>query len=225
VVPLGDKKPLAWDTFNTTNFEALLNSGTLGIPVRADVLPSVSIPSYQETVGNSNLTLNPSEKAMVGLALASTNRPLEDYLDWRALSKAYADAYRLLFARAMVDVLDINSDMLNEAVGQQRTTSEAAGLQQVTSEAVVLEPVFVHVVVGFLSVVSLATVALLVLSLIRKKNLRTDPNTIASLMSMVSENQALLSDFADLDCCTEEDVEKVLGHKRYKLVNNDAGTR
>jgi hypothetical protein len=78
-------------------------------------------------------------------------------------------------------------------------------------------------VVGFLAVVSVATIALLVLSLTRRRNLRTDPSTIASIMAIVADNHPLLSDFADLDCCTMEDVQKILGDKRYKLVNDDSG--
>jgi hypothetical protein len=229
VLPRGEKEPLPWDIFNTTNFEAMLNSGYLGIMVRGDLLPISHFPRYYETIADTNLSLSAytpgagPTQPMVGLALATPSRPLEHYLDWRNLSDAYLDAYRLSFSRAMVDVLGIDAERPNQGVGPQ-TTSEAAGLQQVTSEAVVLEPVFVHIVVGFLSVVSLATIALLVLSLLRKRNLRTDPSTIASVMSIVSDNQMLLSDFADLDCCTEEDVERLLGQKRYKLVNDDAGT-
>jgi hypothetical protein len=196
-----------------------LNSGYLGVKVRGDVLPATNIPKYFETVAKTNLSLTTGigglVQPMVGLALATGSRPLEDYLDWRALSQAYTDAYRLLFARAMVDVLAYNIPSSKEAMGRQ----------DITSQAVVLEPLFVHVVVGLLSVVSAATIALLVLSMTRKKNLRTDPSTIASIMALVADNHSLLSDFSDLDCCTMEDMDKLLAQKRYKLVNDDAGTR
>ncbi|KAH4160234.1 hypothetical protein HBI80_083250 [Parastagonospora nodorum] len=216
--PLDDRKPLAWDVFNTTNFEALLNSGTLGVELRGDALPTSSIPTYLETVASTNLSMTDgggaSVQPMVGLALATPDRPMEDYLDWRNLRDAYINAYQLLFARAMVDIL--NTD--------QPTTKEATGYEEVISEAVVLEPVFVHIVVGLLGVVSLAAVALLILSLMHRRNLRTDPSTIASVMSLVADNSLLLSDFADLDCCTKEDMNQVLAQKRYKLVSDEAGT-
>lgn len=205
--------------FNTTNFEALLNSGTLGVELRGDALPTSSIPTYLETVANTNLSMTDgggaSVQPMVGLALATPNRPMEEYLDWRNLKDAYINAYQLLFARAMVDIL--NTD--------RPTTKQATGYEEVVSEAVVLEPVFVHIVVGLLGVVSLAAVALLILSLMHRRNLRTDPSTIASVMSLVADNSLLLSDFADLDCCTKEDMDKVLAQKRYKLVNDEAGAR
>lgn len=187
--------------------------------VRADTLPTDSTPRYWDLVASTNLSLTSGTGAvlmpMVGLALASGTRPLEDYRDWQALSKAYADAYRLLFARAMVDVL--GHDM--------KSTKLVKGQQHRGSEAVVLEPVFVHVVVGLLGVVSIATIALLVLSLIRLRKLRTNPSTIASVMSLVADNQPLLSDFADLDCCKAEDLQHIIGLKRYKLSNCDGRAR
>jgi hypothetical protein len=42
---------------------------------------------------------------------------------------------------------------------------------------------------------------------------------------MVADDEPLLSDFADLDCCSLEDVQMVLGQKRYKLSNDESGTR
>jgi hypothetical protein len=222
VEPLGDKQTLSWDILNTTNFEALLNSGYLGVKIRGDSLPTLNIPNYLEIIASTDLSIVAGTQPMVGLALATSKRPLSDYLDWRVLSEAYATAYRLLFARAMVDILGTETRTSKEAF---RTSKEAVGQQQVISEAVVLEPVFVHIVVGFLVVVSIATIALLVLSLTRKRNLRTDPSTIASIMAIVADDQMLLSDFADLDCCTEEDIQKVLSQKRYKLIIDDHGTR
>jgi hypothetical protein len=216
---LDSRKPLPWNAFNTTNFEALLNSGTLGVRVRGDVLPSGNVPSYLESIASTNLSMTASTagivQPMVGLALATPDRPMEEYLDWRVLSTAYVNAYQLLFARAMVDILD----------SDHPSTKEVVGYEQVISEAVVLEPVFVHIVVGLLAVVSLSAIALLLLSLVHRRNLRTDPSTIASIMALVADNQMLLADFADLDCCTEEDLRKVLAQKRYKLVSDEAGSK
>jgi hypothetical protein len=214
VTALADRKPLEWDFFNTTNLEMIMNSGST-VKVRGDALPTMSLPDYRDEVARLNLTLAPSLMPMVGLAIGASTRPLVEYLDWQVLSKAYADAYRLLFVRAMVDVLNNGTEFLKEVSGQQHATSEA----------VVLEPVFVHIVVGFLGVVSVATIALLVLTFVRRRNLRTDPSTIASIMAMVADDEPLLSDFADLDCCSLEDVQMVLGQKRYKLSNDESGTR
>jgi hypothetical protein len=219
VKPLANRQALEWNVFNTTSFEAAMNSVTTGIEVRGDNLPGYFMPRYWDLVARTNLSLTSGAGAitmpMVGLAVAAGSRPMEDYLDFQVLSKAYTDAYGLLFARAMVDVLGNNFTDSKEVPGELK----------ITSEAVILEPVFVHIVVGFLAIVSVATFALLVLSLTRRRNLRTDLSTIASIMAIVADNHALLSDFADLDCCTMEDVQKILGDKRYKLVNDDSGMK
>ncbi|KAH7413801.1 hypothetical protein DE146DRAFT_7430 [Phaeosphaeria sp. MPI-PUGE-AT-0046c] len=215
IAPIADRQSLEWNVFNTSNFESAMNSAANPVDVRVDGLPTRAMPKYWDLVAETDLSLTSGAGAptmpMVGLAVATGTYPLEDYLDWQALSKAYADAYRLLFARAMVEVL--GNDM--------KKSKMVTGQQQRRSEAVVLEPVFVHVVVGLLGVVSTATIALLVLSLTRERNLRTDPSTIASIMSLVADNQSLLSDFADLDCCEVEDVQQIIGQKRYKLINTE----
>lgn len=211
---LADKQPLEWDVFNRTYFESMLNSGSLGYVVPGDVLPIGGLPKYRDVVSRTNITSS-GMMPMVGFALATTTRPLNDYLDWQILSKAYADAYRLIFARAMVDVLDRNFT----------SSKEISGTKTVSSQALVLEPIFVHIVVGLLAVVSVATAVLLYLSLSRKRYLHTDPSTLASIMPMVADDQSLLADFADLDCCTLEDVQNAIGQRRYKLEENGAGSR
>jgi hypothetical protein len=215
--PLGEKQVLPWYAFNVTWFEGVINSGAFGVEGRGDSLPAKGMPTYLETIAGTDLsaiggfgTLQP----MVGLAVSTSARPLQDYLDWRALSKSYADAYQLLFVRAMVDVLG----------NGPKSSKVVEGRQQITTETVTLEPIFVYIVEGFLSVVSLATIALLVISLIRKRRLGTDPSTIASIMAMVAGNEPLLADFANLDCCTVDDMQSSIGHKRYKLFHDEAET-
>ncbi|KAF1847953.1 uncharacterized protein K460DRAFT_363968 [Cucurbitaria berberidis CBS 394.84] len=210
---VGEKHRLAMDIFNITIFEELLNTRSLGSGVRGDILPATSMPRYLESLANLNVSLTGGtgsiNQAPVGLALGVGNRPLEEYLDWKVLSKSYADAYRLIFARAMVDVL--GNDF--------RSSKAAIGKRQIRTEAVVLQPLFTYIVEGLLGIVSLATLALLCLSLSQKRNLHTDPNTIASVMAITADNQPLLSGFAELDCCTVDEMQSMVGNKRYKLVN------
>ncbi|KAI4672117.1 uncharacterized protein J4E78_000617 [Alternaria triticimaculans] len=212
VTPLGDKEPLPANFFNATYLEIQMNGGS-GYEVRGDNLPLNSLPSYLERVAATNLSVvtGPTGggfvQPMVGLSLAVSDRPLEDYLDWRVLSKSYADAYRLLFSRAMVDVL-----------GNDFKTSEAImGHKQYSTQAVIVEPVFTYIAEGLLGAVSIATLVLLYLSMTRARNLHSNPSTIASIMSLVADNEALLADFEDLDCCTTEEVQEQLGNKRYRL--------
>ena len=221
--PLEEVQPLAPGIFNTSTFETLLTSGSLGSEVRSDVLPAKAVPNYVETIAGTELSLISGAKGistvqpMVGLAVAVGNRSMDDYLDWQMLSKSYADAYRLLFARAMVEVFNASS---KESFSN---ADDIVGQQEATTEAVVLEPVFVYIVEGFLGVVSLCTIALLYLTLTRKRNLCSNPSTIASVMSLVADCQPLLADFQSLDCCTMEEITDKVGEKRYKLV--DDGSR
>jgi hypothetical protein len=215
VEELADKQPLEWFALNTTWFESMMNSGSLGYLVPGDAMPINGLPKYWDVIARTNITRDNVLQPMVGLALGTATRPLEDYLDWRALGEAYADAYRLLFVRAMVDILDRD----------YKTSKEVAGLKQNTTEAVVLEPAFVHIVVALLLVISIATIALLFLSFTRQRLLYTDPSTLASIMPLVADNQPLLSDFAELDCCTMGDVEGVVGQKRYQLIDDGSGAR
>lgn len=221
VEPLGGKEILPWNIFNTSMFETSLNAGTLTFEVRSDTLPTYGLPTYLQSLAKTNISLitgvsgGAVVQPMVGMALSLDTLPLDQYLNWQTLSKAYANAYRLIFARAMVDVLG------NDFSESKSTT----GKTQFSTEAVVLEPVFVYIVEGFLGAISLLAIALLVLSFMRKRKLRTNPSSIASVMSIVADNQPLLSDFSDLDCCTVEDIQKVVGQKRYKLVDSDSGNR
>jgi hypothetical protein len=215
-----EKEAIADSFFNSTWFETQMNGGSSGYEVRADLLPTKATPKYLETIAETNLSLTTGEKGaafvqpMVGLSIAVDNRPLEDLLDWQVLAKSYADAYRLMFARAMRDILDLHG--ANESI---------TGETQVRTEAVVLEPIFVYIVEGLLGAVSLATAALLYLSLARTRNLRFDPSTIAGVMSMVADNEPLLVDFKDLNSCTAETMQAIVAKKRYKLVGDGSQVR
>ncbi|KAF1928282.1 uncharacterized protein M421DRAFT_5341 [Didymella exigua CBS 183.55] len=216
IAALGDKKPLSKDLFNATNWEAQMTTGSSGFNVRGDNMPTASVPDYLEYVTGTNVSIGSGPtgvglvQPMVGLSLALNQLSLEDFLDWKILSKSYADAYRLMFSRTMVDIL--GDDF--------QSSEDMVGIQRYTTEAVVLEPVFTYVSEGLLGVISLATIMLLYLSVTRTRNLRTDPSTIASIMSLVADNEPLLVDFENLDCCTAPEVQKALGARRYRLVHD-----
>ncbi|KAF2626303.1 hypothetical protein BU25DRAFT_471860 [Macroventuria anomochaeta] len=220
VVPIGAKEPLKGGIFNQTSFEEQVGSGSSNYNVRGDTMPGSSMPDYLEKIAQTNVSFQTGSQGggvvqpMVGLALAVSNCLLEEYLDWKVLSKSYADAYRLLFARAMVDIL-----------GNGFETSDAiVGIHQYTIQAVILEPVFTYIVEGLLGAISIATSVLLYLSITRKRNLRSDPSTIASVMTLVADNDALLADFEELDCCTLNEVWEALAEKRFRLVDDGQRT-
>lgn len=225
VVPLGEKKQIAPGIFNSSTFEILATAASFGTEVRGDVLPAKTTPIYLEALSETNLGLTSGAEGgslvmpMVGLSVAVSNRPLEDLLDWKVLGKAYADAYRLMFARVMVEVLNVPKN-----ASEPPPSFKVPGQTEILMDAVVLEPVFVYIVEGFLGVVSLSTLALLYLSITRKKNLRSNPGTIAGIMSLVADCEPLLSEYQGLDCCTLNEMKKFVGEKRYRLINDDTRT-
>jgi hypothetical protein len=121
-----------------------------------------------------------------------------------------------MFASAMKEVLNTvafnSSDIIT---GQTRASTEA----------ILLEPVFVYIVEGLLGAVSLATGVLLYILILRSKGLRFNPSTIAAVMSLVSDDERLVSDFQDLDCCTADRLKSVISHRRYKLINDGYRSR
>jgi hypothetical protein len=215
-VALGPKQQLAPELFNATVMESQLNGGYTAVNVRGNSLPDLSLPTYRGQIASTNLSVYDSSdiQPMAALAALAGGLPFDRYVDSKALGDSYEKAYRLLFVNSMVDVLS-NSFTQSKQVDGQRYLS---------SEAVVLEPVFTYIVEGLLGVVSLATIALLYLSLTRERNLRADPSTIASVMSLVADNQSLLSDLQNMDCCTTEEIEERLRSRRYKLVNSEFET-
>lgn len=220
VTVLEDKQLLSRDIFNATHWEAQITTGSSSQEIRGKSLPMSAVPDYVEYMTMTNLSIltGPSGgglvQRLVGLSLAVSALPLEDYLDWKVLSKSYADAYRLIFSRTMVDIL-----------GDSFASSEiSTGIQQYTTEAVVLEPVFVYIVEGLLGAISLATIMLLYLSTTRTRNLYTDPSTIASVMSLVADSEQLLVDFSSIDCCAASELKTVLARKRFRLVHDGQRT-
>ncbi|KAJ4993417.1 hypothetical protein SVAN01_00965 [Stagonosporopsis vannaccii] len=220
VVTLEGKQPLNKDIFNATHWEAQMTTGSSSRDIRGKSLPMTAVPDYVEYMAMTNLSITTGSagagfvQRLVGLSLAVSALPLEEYLDWKVLSKSYADAYRLIFSRTMVDIL-----------GDGFSSSEVSmGVQQYTTEAVVLEPVFVYIVEGLLGAISVATIMLLYLSTTRARNLRADPSTIASIMSLVADNESLLTEFENLDRCTASQLKEVLCEKKFRLVDDGQGT-
>jgi hypothetical protein len=102
------------------------------------------------------------------MALSSSPRKMEDFLDSQILEEAYEIAFKLLFARAVNSFLQADSSI---------ATTRTDGKQVQHLEAVVLEPLFTHGVQVLLALISLSMGALLSFSMARKCSgrLRDDP--------------------------------------------------
>jgi hypothetical protein len=80
VEELADKQPLEWFALNTTWFESMMNSGSLGYLVPGDAMPINGLPKYWDVIARTNITRDNVLQPMVGLALGTATRPLEDTL-------------------------------------------------------------------------------------------------------------------------------------------------
>src|SRR5690242_14424916 len=87
VTVLEDKQLLNRDIFNATHWEAQITTGSSSQEIRGKSLPMSAVPDYVEYMTMTNLSIltGPSGgglvQRLVGLSLAVSALPLEDYLD------------------------------------------------------------------------------------------------------------------------------------------------
>jgi len=213
--PYGAKTPLPQAMFNSSYFEWQLTSGTQQNSVRGDV-PSTVWPDPSGVLDPLSITQGPSaaSNSLISLALGASQRPLEDYLEPEIMRKAWEDAYRLIFARSMADILSKDFDK-SDRVSGQRT---------ITTGAVVVVPAFAYLVEGLLSFVSICLAVLAYICCARERKLSSDPATMSAIMSMTTDNDALLASLKDLDSATEADICAAISENRYELLRNENGT-
>jgi hypothetical protein len=205
----GEKQVLPVEKWNSSFFEFQMNEGSLNQRNRG-ALPLSGWPDQLETVSTYPVSLStggPWISSMAGYAIGAAGRPLEELLDPEALKDAYQSAYRIIFARAMIEILD----------QEFRSTASISGRLDYLQEAVTLVPIFTYIVQGFLGFVSICSMILLVISWRRTWTLSSDPATIASVQSLVAENTALLEDFSKLERLHPVDFEQSLKTKKFKL--------
>lgn len=94
-----------------------------------------------------------------------------------------------------------------------------------TTNAVVLVPLFVYTVHGLLGLTSVSTIVVLYLSMTKERRLRSNPSSIASVMSLVAESETLLMGFKARDRSTAEQMEETLKDKKFKFVHEGPRSR
>jgi len=156
VITLGPKQNLSDNLFNVNDFENTLASGTRSPTFNENMLPVTRLPRYLDDLKGLSQVVNSKGgiilHSMAAMAVTAGGPNLGKYLDPAELAKSYEIAYRLLFARAMVDVL--KTDFTSQ-------TAETYGQELLESQAVVLEPIFTHLVQALLGFVSLAAMSLM----------------------------------------------------------------
>ncbi|GME41871.1 hypothetical protein BKCO1_34000120 [Neofusicoccum parvum] len=211
-VATGPKEPLPGNMFNTTSLEWGMNSGQQQFKTRGDY-PIISWPEMKDQVQKMDLDLT-YLGPMAGFAIAAYQRPVADYLDPDLLQASYQAAYRLLFSRAMVDVLSTEID----------DSTATTGTRQYISQAVIVVPAFAYLVEGLLGIVIIFAACLLYFSMSRPRKLSSNPGSMGSMMALVAEQEDLLALLKSHDRSTSEELDNAVIKKKFALsktgVNN-----
>lgn len=185
VVYLGHKRPLSEGLFNSSLFEETLYSGFRYFEHRGDSFLGQGMPRYLEYLGKlDDLTqLQDQSKGLefsplFAMAIATSQHSVEDFLDAQVMKDAFAFAYRILFVRAMVDILDTDFST---------STQEGPGKRLERTEAVVLNPIFTYLVEGLLAIISMSAIAMLYMGSIKSRRhalvgLRDDPGMFLTMI-------------------------------------------
>ncbi|KAE9980732.1 hypothetical protein BLS_007704 [Venturia inaequalis] len=203
--PTGAKQALPTEVFNTSTFEASMNMGHERFRVRTD-FPTTNWPSQTAFLANSRLDLR-QLSTMAPYAIGASQLPLEDYLDPKKLADSYQSAYRLLFARQLVDVLSQEGD----------PNTKSRGRWSYRTQAVILVPAFTYIVETLLSVSILFAIVIMYYSTTRVSRLQTDPATLAAVMSLAADDPALLGKFKPMDQANEKELELCVRNRRFRL--------
>lgn len=206
ITPVGEKLPLPADLFNTSTFEWAMSSGQLqDYDTRGD-FPTIGFPDQKSQLANTGLNLEYIPK-MAPFAIATHQRPFEQYLDPETLRLSYQTAYRLLFARQLTDILTDGLDNSTKYFGQRTFVTQA----------VIVVPGFAYAATALLGLVLLLALALTIQTPRRPNNLRSDPSTIGALMDLVDGDPDTLRPFSSLDRSSTTTLESVVGKSRFRL--------
>jgi ABC-type glycerol-3-phosphate transport system permease component len=218
--PLGEKVPVPEQVFNGTDFEWEINSGqqrdsTFG---ETSELPGYEWPDQADRLADTNLslTVNGADLPfMAGLSIGANFLPLDAYLDPTVLQTSYQAAYRLLFARLMVSVLDPTF----------KETGPSEGMLQYDTQAVFLVPGFTYAVIALLGCVSAISAGLLYSSLRRRWTLTSDPGSLAAVISLVADDASTTNIFKDVDNANEKELKAEVQDARFRLISEDGRPR
>ena len=188
---IGSKVPLVPGLFNSSIFEYQISNAVQQNRVRG-ALPSYQWPDQRPKLAKLPITIADSFQEMTnifGMAVGAYPKDFDEYMDAEVLTTAVQAAHRLLFARAMVDVL---------ADGyQESTTVNGAKVYQTEAVRVVMR--FAYAVEAVLGVIILMIVALAAVTWCDAVKLRRDPDSLSALMLLVKGQPAILEQFSQHD--------------------------
>jgi hypothetical protein len=190
VAGIGPKSPLPAGLFNTSTFEEQISNAKQQYLVRG-VLPTTNWPDQRPQLSKLPITISSySEMSNIfGLAVGAYPREFEDYMDPETLAISIQAAHRLLFVRAMVDVLAANYE-------DSKTMN---GTRVYQTEVVRVVQRFAYAVEAVLGIVIIMAFALLTVTWSDVVNLRTDPDSLSALMLLVKGQPSILEHFSPHD--------------------------
>lgn len=216
VEAVGEKKAFPDYLFNITNLEVQMCTAYQILNVRGDI-PATQWPDQTSVLSGYPLDYwgDVDEAVMVGMAIGADQRPMEEYMNASVLAQSYQAAYRLLFSRAMMDVLQ--PDFLNATSNDGVTTY--------TIQAVYMVAGFSYAVEVLLIIVAILTMLLYYLLSRQPLALLEDPSSIAAQMRLASEDDILLRTFSLLDVSDDRSLEELLAKQRFALRETQHGYR
>ena len=148
----------------------------------------------------------------VGYAIGIENKTFDDFGDPKVFGDAMNKTHKLLFNYA------VSSLLRNEEQPQHIN-----GTRMVRKDGIIAVPTVVHLLAGFLSAVAACLAGVFFLSYNRHYNLRSDPDTLATTMSLVAQSPQLLRDFEGADNCP--DIKRCIRRRQYKLWSGEDSHR
>jgi len=190
-VNIGPRAIIPSELFNTSTFEEQISNARQLHRIRGP-LPTTSWPDQRPQLVNLPITMIgslPEMSNIFGLAVGAYPRKFEDYMNAETLAASFQAAHRLLFARAMVDVL---------AADYEHSTI-MNGTRIYETEAVRVVQHFAYAVQAILGIVTLMAITLLAVTWSRIINLRADPDSLSALMFLVKGQPSILDHFSQHD--------------------------
>ena len=200
---IGEPKPLTAEDgiIDIDIFEEYLGAGSSRDPGNARIFFSTSAPTTRVRYEDWNLW---SPTRQIGYAIGLENKTFDDFRDPKIFGDAMNKTHKLLFNYAV-------SSLFRHGDQPQQVN----GTRVIRKEGVVVVTVVAHLLAGFLSVVAVCLAAVFFLSYHRRNNLRSDPDSLATKMSLVAQSPQLLRDFEGTDNCP--DIRRCIKRRRYKL--------
>ena len=203
---IGEPKPLTAEDgiFDIDIFEQYIGAGSTRESGDESPLPTVA-PATQVRYEDWELW-HPT--VLVGYAIGLEDRKFGDFRDPEVFGEAMNKTHKLLFTYAVRNLLNYTED-------DELRKPYVNGTRIVRSEGVVVVPAVAHLLAGFLSAVAVCLASVLLLSYNRRSNLRSDPDTLATTMSLVARSPWFLKDIEGADDCP--DISRCIRRRRYIL--------